>query len=226
MNFISRKHIKRFFLLLISPILFLVLYGISIFIISYIPVNGSNGDDITIFVSSNGVHLDIVVPSKNEYYDWTNTFPQNHFNAVDSNFKYLSFGWGNQAFYLETPEWSDLKVSTAFNAMFGLGNAAMHVTYFKDIMENEQCIPIKINYENYSKLINYIKDYLIITNQKAEQIPNSQGYSYNDAFYKAGGSYNLFFTCNTWVNQALKKSGLRASLWTIFDKPILFHCKK
>ncbi|MFM7854609.1 MAG: DUF2459 domain-containing protein [Flammeovirgaceae bacterium] len=43
----------------------------------------------------------------------------------------------------------------------------------------------------------------------------------NDSFYEAKGTYNLFFTCNTWVNEGLKKAGLKACLWTPFDSGLL-----
>ena len=50
-----------------------------------------------------------------------------------------------------------------------------------------------------------------------------QGYTYgnNDQFYEAVGSYSCFKTCNTWTNQALKESKLKACLWTPFDFGII-----
>ena len=49
--------------------------------------------------------------------------------SKDSTAEYLAFGWGDKGFYLDTPEWSDLKASTAFKAAFALGNSAMHTTF-------------------------------------------------------------------------------------------------
>jgi hypothetical protein len=34
------------------------------------------------------------------------------------------------------------------------------------------------------------------------------------------GSYNLFHTCNTWTNDALKAGGQKACWWTPFDAGI------
>lgn len=45
-------------------------------------------------------------------------------------------------------------------------------------------------------------------------------YTRRDAFYKAKGSLNLFKTCNTWTNNALKTAGLKACLWTPFPEGI------
>ena len=47
-------------------------------------------------------------------------------------------------------------------------------------------------------------------------------YGNSDAFYDATGSYSLFHTCNSWTNNALKAAGMKASVWTPFDKGI-FH---
>lgn len=217
------SYLKNPLFYLSLPILAILAYAIFIFLIAFVPVNDHKGEDLTIYISSNGVHLDIVVPANNELYDWTNAFPFSNFTQVDSSFNYVSLGWGNEDFFLNTPEWIDLKFSTAFNAVSGIGNAAMHVSYLRNIQENELCLPIKINKSNYISLVNYINDYLFFNNNQAEIIPNSKGYSYNDAFFKAKGSYNLFFTCNSWVNEALKAGGLKSCLWTIFDKPILYH---
>jgi hypothetical protein len=44
-------------------------------------------------------------------------------------------------------------------------------------------------------------------------------------FYNAKGRYSLFYTCNTWANQALKSANQKAALWTIFDFGIFQHYK-
>ena len=54
------------------------------------------------------------------------------------------------------------------------------------------------------------------------QIQGLQYYAY-DCFYEATPSFNLFFTCNTWTNKCLKKAGLKACLWTPYDKGILYQ---
>ena len=48
-------------------------------------------------------------------------------------------------------------------------------------------------------------------------------YGENDAFYEAVGSYNLFYTCNTWTNNALKAMHTDAALWTITEQGLFHH---
>ncbi|MFH6996986.1 TIGR02117 family protein [Flavobacterium sp. FlaQc-57] len=209
-------------------ITFLILYMISVYLISKITVNSDiaqvdEKEAIPIYILSNGVHTDIVVPVVNEIKDWRNQIQFSQTQSKDSLGNFIAFGWGDKGFYLNTPEWSDLKASTAAKAIFGVSSSAMHTTFYKGLGENENCKRILISKENYQKLVDYI----------AESFNNSanpewiQGYSYGkkDAFYEAKGSYNLFYTCNTWANSALKAANQKASLWTVYDKGIFCHYK-
>lgn len=71
---------------------------------------------------------------------------------------FIAFGWGDKGFYLDTPEWSDLKASTALKAAFGVSSSAIHTTFFKQLKEGEDCKRILISKENYQKLVAYISD--------------------------------------------------------------------
>jgi uncharacterized protein (TIGR02117 family) len=205
---------------------FFVLYVISALLISKIPVNSNvsqNNKEIEIFILSNGVHTDIVVPIKNKYKDWSKEILFQQTKSKDSLVNYLAFGWGDKGFYLNTPEWSDLKASTAFNAAFGLSSSAMHTTFYKNMKENESCKKIKISAEEYQKLVTYISESFEFDSSKSIQWISNYSYGNRDAFYEAKGSYNLFYTCNTWANNALKIANQKASLWTVTDTGILYH---
>jgi len=46
--------------------------------------------DIRVFVLSNGVHTDIVLPVKSDLIDWFTVFPYaNNLNQTDSNYSYV-----------------------------------------------------------------------------------------------------------------------------------------
>ena len=55
---------------------------------------------------------------------------------------------------------------------------------------------------------------------KGEKVFKSNGYTSNDIFYEANGSYSIFKTCNTWSNSILKNSGVKSLLWTPFSSDI------
>ena len=109
------------FLIFISGFLGLLLVYLSFaFILSIIPVNKNftetKESGIVIYLLTNGVHLDIVVPKVSNYKDWREDLEINPF--IDTQVNLVAFGWGDRDFYLNTPEWSDLTFSTAFNALF------------------------------------------------------------------------------------------------------------
>lgn len=207
-------------------LILLLIYIFSVFALSKITVNqeaGKQAQEIPIYIRTNGVHTDIIVPVKNIIKDWSQEITFENTQAKDSTAAYLAFGWGDKGFYLDTPEWSDLKASTAFNAAFGLGNSAMHTTFYKNIKENKDCVKIMVSKENYQKLTNYLESsFQLDSNQKPLLIP-AETYGKNDSFYEANGKYNLFHTCNSWANGALKASNQKAAFWTVTDTGIFCH---
>ncbi|MEO6667910.1 MAG: TIGR02117 family protein [Ferruginibacter sp.] len=210
-------------------IAFILLYLLSAFCLSRITVEKETGaaNEVTIFIKTNGVHTDLVLPVKNELVDWSREIRFEHTHLTDSAMlKYVAMGWGDKGFYLETPSWSDLKFSTAFNATFALGNTAIHATFYNDMVENESCRKIIISANQYKRLINYINESFLHDDAgHIKKIQTNANYGNNDAFYEANGSYSLFQTCNTWANTGLKKCGQKACLWTAFDTSIFLKYK-
>ncbi|MFN6946040.1 MAG: TIGR02117 family protein [Cytophagaceae bacterium] len=209
----------------ILPVLTVVYLAFAIGL-SLIPVNTtftSLEEGIEIYVTSNGVHTDLVLPATNEVYNWKNKIPDHDFQSNDAEF--VSFGWGDKGFYLDTPTWSDLKFSTAFKAAFWLGTSAMHVTMYKQSPElNEKSKMIRISPEQYLKLVEYI-DASFQKDPKGNilLIPGRHYDGVDDNFYEGTGRYNLFKTCNCWTGKGLKIAGVRTALWSPFEKSIMYH---
>ena len=221
-----KKSFKIFVWTISGIVIFLLLYLVAVLLISRITVNrdaAQTDDGVTVFILSNGVHTDIVVPIRNDIKDWSQEIRFDHTKSKDSLMNYLAFGWGDKGFYLNTPEWSDLKPSTAFKAAFNLGTSAIHTTFYKSMKVDQDCKEIKISAEEYKKLIRFISETFQLDANKKPQWISGHSYGNHDAFYEAKGSYNLFYTCNSWTNSALKAANQKASLWTVYDKGILCH---
>ena len=219
----SFKFIGKGFL---AILIFLVVYISAAFTLSKITVNSQSNQqaqEIPIYIKTNGVHTDIVVPTKNIIKDWTQEIRFENTQAQDSTAQFIAFGWGDKGFYLDTPEWSDLKASTAFNAAFGLGNSAMHTTFYKNVRESKDCIKVMISKENYQKLTDYIESSFQLDSTQNPIFITATTYGKNDSFYEAHGKYNLFHTCNSWANGALKASNQKAAFWTVTDSGIFCH---
>ena len=199
------------------------LYFLIAFCCSRITINAnpSNAKEIAIYIMTNGVHTDIIVPAVSAEMNWTKEISYQNTLEADSTYQYLAMGWGDKKFYLETPEFSDLKLSNGLRAISGLSTSAMHTTYYKNIREDASCKKIIISKAQYRQLI----DYILNSFKKDEtghlvSVKSSIHYDIGDAFYEAKGSYSIFKTCNTWANAALKACGQRSCLWTIFDTGI------
>ena len=221
-----RRLLRLLLKFLLGILAFFVLYIIVALILPRFSVNSKDEnpkEDVAIYIKSNGVHTDIVVPIKTEYKDWSEKLKFEHIPSKDSTMQFVGLGWGDKGFYLNTPEWSDLKFSTAFNAAFYLGTSAMHATFYKQIKENENCIKINISKEEYANLIKYIEDSFQVDSDGNPIFINATTYGQNDSFYEANRKYSLFYTCNTWANNALKSADQKAAVWSPTDTGIFCH---
>ena len=218
------KKLLNYFLYSILTFVGLIgLYLLTAFCLSRITVNREavTTNDVEIYIITNGVHSDIVVPVKNDQMDWSKEIKFNNTRSKDSTMQYLALGWGNRAFYMETPTSADLKLKTAIRAAFGLGKAAIHANFYHNMIENETCKKISISTAQYAKLINFISNSLQKDDHgHAKNIITNANYNNSDAFYEANGSFSMFNTCNSWTNKALKVSGQKCCLWTAFDTGI------
>jgi uncharacterized protein (TIGR02117 family) len=218
------KKMLLFFAKIITALLLFILgYVLLVFLIPYISVNKaktSTSEDVTIYIKTNGVHTDIVVPIETGYKNWSETVKLSHIKSQDSIMRYIGFGWGDKGFYLNTPEWSDLKFSTAFVAAFGLGSSAMHATFYKQVTESDNCIKVDISALEYQRLTAYIEHSFQLDEQGNPIWIDATTYGQNDSFYEANGAYTLFYTCNTWANNAIKEMDQKAAIWTVTDRGI------
>ncbi len=208
----------------LSVIGFILLYVITGLLLPYITVNSNHGqcetNPVTIYLKSNGVHTDIVMPLQNEGFDWTALTNPLLTRKPCLQANYVGIGWGDKGFYLDTPEWKDLTFKTAFKAMFYLSTTAMHVTFYDRVEEDARCVKINISQEEYQKITAYIKESFQFNCKQTILIPGAS-YASNDLFYEANGTYGLLKTCNTWVNTGLKVAGMKACLWTALDSGLL-----
>lgn len=225
---ISLRILKFAFKFVFYFILFIVFYLTSAYFISRIEYpceKSKEAKNITIFIKSNGVHTDIVVPTKTSIINWRNFVLPENTRKKDSTCQYLAFGWGDKGFYLETPTWGELKTSTALNAAFGLSTTAIHTTYYSEVIPDKTtCKKIRITRKQYKRLSFFIlKSFAWKKNNQLKYIKTNYVYGDNDAFYDAVGTYSMLQTCNSWANNALLSCGQKAALWTAFQGGIFYH---
>ncbi len=205
---LGKRILKWILYLLLIPILYI---GMSLILLS-ITIDRKIENQVsekTIYLNTNGVHLDIVIPKNNIDSQLLLGLKQ------EQSDKYLSFGWGDENFYLNTPTWGDLTFKNAFSAMFLKSSTLMHVTRYS--YKHSDWMEIKITESELKKLNFYIQNTFKTSENEMKVVLENKGYSPVDDFYKASGSYSCFKTCNSWVNSGFKESGLKSCFWTPFD---------
>ncbi|MBK9190245.1 MAG: TIGR02117 family protein [Crocinitomicaceae bacterium] len=222
------KLFKRLLLCCALFVEFVIAFGVFYVcfatLLSVIPVSGSDANSgMKIFIKSNGIHTDICVPVTSSEIDWKKFIPVEDFPQVRKH-EYISFGWGDKGFFLDTPTWDDLTFTTFFNAAFLPSETAMHVQYLENTpVLSPDCKEKFISSENYKALVEYIRTSFSINSDNQVDLIPERGYWSNDNFYEANGSYHLFNTCNAWTNGALKVAGVKTALLALFQDGIMRH---
>ncbi len=210
---------------LLSFIAFVALYYLASISCKHITTNDdyvSPDDGIELFVVSNGVHADICLPINSNKELWLKYFNPKDFVTLTKEPKYISFGWGDKGFFLDTPTWDDLTFGTAFKALFIPSATAMHVSYVEDKPKlSATTKSFKVSSKALKRIEEYILKYIQLKDEKPILIDCCRYPNLHDNFYESTGSYHLFRTCNVWTNQVIIEGGVKTSVWTPFDTGIL-----
>ena len=222
---------KSFRFLIFSFVIFIssiLIYLACAFIFSRITIEGHKEKKAvhTVYLMKSGIHIDFLLPICNEIKDWQEEFPISNTLSKDSTYKKIAIGWGSKDFYMNTPTWDDLTLKIFLISNFGLGSSAIHVKYYTDTLPKDSKIAsLKLSANQYKKLVKYIENSLKRsgTTKSSFILPkNPKVLSNNDAYYDAGQTYSLLFTCNSWINNGLKTSGQKACLWTPYSQGIFY----
>lgn len=199
-------------------------YG-ALIVIGLIPVNRDfveTEDGIEVFVLSGAFHSDIILPVRTDIIDWQNQFEPGQFSIDTSGATHVGFGWGDRNFYLHTPTWSDLKVSTAGKALLIPSETVMHVAFLNTPVGNPEIRRVKISPDQYQKLVNFIVESFQPAQGGFQHIVGIS-YGQADAFFVGDGSYHCFRTCNCWVGDALKSAGVKTGWFTPLPKTVYLY---
>lgn len=224
-------------ILKIIGVIILVLIGIIIAYLlllplgAIIPINrkyAATKNGIDIYVSTNGMHVDFILPTQNHLFDWTKIADSKPFDKDLSEYPYLGIGWGDWGFYIELDEWKNLTAKLALKTLLNpTTTTLMHITGYNQLPDDSLKVEkIALSYSQYVHLCGYIYKYFKLDSNQEIMLLPELGYTPNDNFYKAIGSYHALHTCNYWVNKGLKKIGVRTALWSPLDRGIFYQLGK
>lgn len=213
--------------LLLLMLLIVVTYLLFLPIGTLIPVNRKykppqNGVDI--FVSTNGMHVDFIVPTQHKLFDWTKIIDHAPYEKLLAEYPYLGIGWGDPGFYLELETWDKLSLKIAAKALLLPTSTIMHVTGYETLpTETLRVERISLSPNSFVQLSSFIYSAFNLTEKQQLDLIPGVGYSTHDNFYKAKGVYHAFHTCNYWVNKGLKRIGVRTALWSPLERGIFYQ---
>ena len=192
---------------LIVPVALFMLAG---WIGSSIPRNADwtePAEGVTIFLASNGVHTEIVMPVETPAMDWRDRFPTTDLKAPERDYTHVAVSWGERSFFLETPTWAEFDPLTAVGALAG-GEALIHAAFYENPQPSETFRPLRLREEEYRALARQI-----VADLPAHETIHP-GYGTHDVFYAVKGSYHLGNTCNQWTSDRLARAGVATGWWT------------
>lgn len=197
----------------------------AILLVGLIPVNNDfvpTENGIKLYIVSNAVHADVIVPVSSSIIDWNESFSSFDFAGDISTATHIAFGWGDRGFFLETETWDDLKISTAANALLLPSKSCMHVSFTRPEYYRHPT-EVSVSEEQYKQLVGFIND--SFEKDSAGNRMQIEGYAYSstDAFFDAHGQYHLLNTCNSWVGRALKIAGVRVPWLSLMPKSPMIY---
>lgn len=171
---------------------------------------------VTLFVTSNGFHTNIVVPKTTPEQDWTallraapNTAP--HAQAA----RWVSLGWGSQTAYTELLTLSDLTPSIALRAL-AFDRSVLHVLPLAGPPSGAGVHRVEISRAGYRRLVADVSQTLARDESGAPRPLAGLTHGRGDAFFRGAARFTPWRSCNVWTGNLLREAGLRIGLWTPF----------
>ncbi|UUR06912.1 TIGR02117 family protein [Sphingomonas glaciei] len=189
---------------------------------SLLPVNRGwqePAEGTTIYLRSNGIHVDIVMPARAQGLDWSTVLPPSDVADPPLPVRWYGFGAGERRVYLETPTWGDLTPRTVWAALSS-GERVLHVD--QTAKPGFELRAIRLRPEEYRRLWSAIRAEFDGQPRRIDH----PGYGPDDAFYEARGRASAVQTCNQWVADRLRLAGVKTSAWTPFATGLMWRYRR
>ncbi len=215
---------------LIACIALLLTYTLAMLVLGLAPAHPDwrmPAQGTTVWLTTNGVHAALVLPSQDGETRWNSLFPPANTAAPARSGKHsmMSIGWGDRSFFLNVPDWNKLRPSIAIYALSGMDGTVLHVEYVDPPTPSKDAIPIRLSAEAYARLTAYILASTRTDSSGKAIVIAGHAYGDGDAFYEANGRYTPFTTCNQWVRNALDAAGVRTAWWSPLDVPLFWQLR-
>jgi uncharacterized protein (TIGR02117 family) len=129
--------------------------------------------------------------------------PLNHPDA-----EWLVLGWGSAAFYTTAGTYADITASAVLTAATGDG-AVIRLDAFGHLPPQENLRFLNLSEAQFQALLSQTA-----TAFASQTKLDHPGFTGTDAFFPAHGHFSLLRTCNVWLGETFRASGIPFGLWT------------
>ncbi|MCW1931639.1 TIGR02117 family protein [Pararhodobacter zhoushanensis] len=129
----------------------------------------------------------------------------------DPRARWLVVGWGSRAFYTTAGSYADITAAAVWRAATG-DSAVLRFDVWGGLPEAHGFTDLSLSDAQYGAMLDGIER---AVGPVAVAIAHP-GFTGTDAFFEATGYFTLFRTCNVWVGDLLRASGIRTGIWTPF----------
>ncbi len=123
--------------------------------------------------------------------------------------QWFEIGWGDLGFYALVPTWADLEFGIIAQALFWPSDSVMHIATgdgdLTAVFAQSDLLRLPLSEQAMARLVAAVEA------SAASPVSIGEGLYLVSRFYPGRGSYHLFNTCNSWVAQMLRASGLAAA---------------
>ena len=166
-----------------------------------------------ILVLANPIHTDIAFPAEPDVLAALGFLDEAGLPLDDPAVRWIMLGWGGREFYLETPNWSDLKAGPLFKGLT-LDRAVMHVAVAGAIDPSDPAVtPIDVDGAAFERMLSTALRSFSRDGGGEPLHIEGRGYGPYDRFYEAEGRFSALVGCNTWTSAVLRQGGLRTGTW-------------
>ncbi len=186
-----------------------------------------SGCKFRVYVSGDWMHTNFFVPVRMDGFDWSQHLNLATIGKASANYQYLQFGWGDRIFYVETPSWDQVSLSSAVRSLVLQNPAALFVKGHIAVPHypNETLKCVSLSKANYIKLMHFLEA-SFQTDRQGNKQRLSSGQDGDSSFYDATGRYSMLRTCNSWTADGLRAAHVNTPVWGALAPAVLHQLKE
>jgi uncharacterized protein (TIGR02117 family) len=178
-----------------------------------------------VLVLANPIHTDIAFPADQDVLERFGFLADAGLPIDNPNVRWIVAGWGGREFYLETPEWSQLKAGPLFKGLTR-DRSVMHMAVAGEIDEAAAgVLPLDLSQDDFDRIVDAtMAGFATDAGGRLEMI-EGRSYGEYDRFYEANGAFTALLGCNTWTGAVLRAGGIRTGLWNPLPQSLVWSVR-